>query len=177
MWRNGCENLLETLTQQLLDGKINPPSGHSIGAVDPPAEHMDAKPDPPIMKKMVHVKVDGDVAGVQVPDATVKQWHNHPVHGAEFAAWMETFNEEFPKPEKKTSGKRGQAQGGPPQKQPKKATSVLPSLSSLLLDEEPNKTMIQRIHLLNLQQVDLVVQAGAVFLQNMGEQKVLGSEY
>ena len=50
------ETLLETLTQQLLDGHVAVPSGHTIGPVDPPPEHMEAKPEPPVMKKLVFVK-------------------------------------------------------------------------------------------------------------------------
>ena len=49
-------NLLENLTQQMLEGHVTPPSGHSIGPPEPPAEHMESKPDPPPLKKLVFVK-------------------------------------------------------------------------------------------------------------------------
>eukprot|EP00435_Cladocopium_sp_Y103_P000173 s3056_g1.t1 len=80
------EHLMDNLTEKLLGGKIQPPGNHQIPAADPP--------------------VDGEVAGVQIPDALHKTWHAHPNHGAEFRAWVDTFNEEFPKPEKKSTNKR-----------------------------------------------------------------------
>eukprot|EP00435_Cladocopium_sp_Y103_P043005 s2845_g12.t1 len=66
------ELLAQDLIDQLLTDKIKPTAGHAIPAQDPPAEHMDQKPEPPQMKKMTFVKVDGEAAGIQVPDSVQK---------------------------------------------------------------------------------------------------------
>ena len=122
-------------------------------------------------------KVDSEVAGIAVPDNVTKQWHGHPTHGSEFAAWLETFQEENPKPEK---GKKRGSGTTNPQQPPRKIGRTDPKpfdvadFEKLLKkeEEEPGNTVLQRVSLLNLPSVDLVIQAGAVFLKNVGEQKV-----
>ena len=123
-------------------------------------------------------QVDGEPAGISVPDSVNKMWHGHPVHGSEYAAWFDTFMEESPKPEK--SKKRPHVGSGappPPRKIGKVDTATPPDmkdLASLMVKdgEEPTNTVLQRVSLLNLQNIDLVIQAGSVFLKNVGEQKV-----
>ena len=116
------------------------------------------------------------MAGVAVPDSVTKQWHGHPTHGSEFAAWLETFQEENPKPEKGKKRSSGVANSQQPRKigrtDPKPLDMT--DLEKLLKkeEEEPSNTVLQRVSLLNLPSVDLVIQAGAVFLKNMGDQKV-----
>ena len=124
-------------------------------------------------------QVDGEVAGIQFPDQVQKQWHSNPVHGTEFRAWMETFNEEFPKPEKKGAKRNASAAAGttntPNKVQKVGAKPIDMSMFGPLLREkgkEPEETVLQRVNLLNLSNIDLVIQTGAIFVTNVGEQKV-----
>ena len=63
------DSLMQSLTDQLLAGQVQPPNGITIPAADPPPEHMDQKPDPPQMKKMTFIKVpnghSNDVWGME----------------------------------------------------------------------------------------------------------------
>ncbi|CAL1139722.1 unnamed protein product [Cladocopium goreaui] len=175
------EFLTQDLIDQLLTDKIKPTAGHSIPAQDPPAEHMDQKPEPPQMKKMTFVKVDGEAAGIQVPDSVQKVWHTNATHGAEFRAWMDTFNEEFPKPEKKgTKRVNSNVTTVTPKKIPKigSAPVDMSMLTKLLVEtgSAPTGTELQRVNLLNLTNIDLIIQTDAIFLTNLGEQPVTIAE-
>ena len=122
-------------------------------------------------------KVDGEVAGIQVPDSVVKQWYSHGSHGNEFA-WHDSFVETWPKPTK-TAAKRTAASGaGGPLKKTRnaetEATPDMTSLADMIREHVPTETEIAKCSLLNLQKVDLIVQAGSMFVQSVGEEKVHG---
>ncbi|CAK9090153.1 Uncharacterized protein SCF082_LOCUS42529, partial [Durusdinium trenchii] len=166
-------HLVESVTGDLLKGLIACPSGHHVPPVDPPAEHMDSKPVAPSMKRLSYVKVDGEPAGITIPDALVKTWHSHEKHGAEFRAFEDTLAELYPKPK----GKRAAAgSGGGPAKLPKKLAQPvkMDSLASLVREEgsEPNGTLLGRASLLNLQGIDLMVCANGIYIKNVGQEKV-----
>lgn len=123
-------------------------------------------------------KVDGEVAGIQVPDSVVKQWYSHGSHGNEFRAWHDSFVETWPKPTK-TAAKRTAASGaGGPLKKTRnaetEATPDMTSLADMIREHVPTETEIAKCSLLNLQKVDLIVQAGSMFVQSVGEEKVHG---
>jgi hypothetical protein len=118
-------------------------------------------------------QVDGEVAGIQVPDQVQKQWHSNPVHGTEFRAWMETFNEEFPEPDQKGAKQNASAAAGttntPNKVQKVGAKPIDMSMFGPLLREkgkEPGETVLQRVSLLYLSNIDLVIQTGAIFVTN-----------
>ena len=122
-------------------------------------------------------QVDGEAAGIQVPDSVQKVWHTNATHGAEFRAWMDTFNEEFPKPEKKgTKRVNSNVTTVTPKKIPKigSAPVDMSMLTKLLVEtgSAPTGTELQRVNLLNLTNIDLIIQTDAIFLTNLGEQPV-----
>ena len=92
---------------------------------------------------------------------------------------METFNEEFPEPDQKGAKQNASAAAGttntPNKVQKVGAKPIDMSMFGPLLREkgkEPEETVLQRVNLLNLSNIDLVIQTGAIFVTNVGEQKV-----
>lgn len=86
---------------------------------------------------------------------------------------METFNEEFPEPDQKGAKQNASAAAGTTNT-PNKVQKVgakpidMPKFGPLLREKgkEPGETVLQRVSLLYLSNIDLVIQTGAIFVTN-----------
>ena len=90
------EAILNKTAQQLQLKSLTLP-GYSWRDLTPPAEHLEDSPAQPQLKRLVWEKSgEGMAPNIRVPDDIKKAWYHHSEFGADFRAFLDAHDAEFP---------------------------------------------------------------------------------